>query len=37
MNGPNHLMDPDEMDPFLSELTGLAPHQEMLKILFSLF
>ena len=25
MNWPNHLMDPDEMDPFLSELTGLAP------------
>jgi len=25
-NWPNHLMDPDEMeDPFLSELTGLAP------------
>jgi len=24
-NWPNHLMDPDEMDLFLSELTGLAP------------
>jgi hypothetical protein len=25
-NWPNHLMDPDKMeDPFLSELTGLAP------------
>jgi len=24
-NWPNHLMDPDEMDPFLLELTGLAP------------
>ena len=25
-NWPNHLMDPEEMeDPFLSELTGLAP------------
>ena len=25
MNWPNHLMDPDKMDPFLSELTSLAP------------